>query len=84
MARIKPGKGWMKLGESVYEHDSGIRVHTYGLLLRADGSWAYGTKWPESQELDRCIRMCGNRRRGVMVWGLRHGRSDKGLMTCRR
>ena len=69
----KPGPGWTKPGIApVYDHTCGIRVHVFG-LLRWEGKEVFGNTWPESQNLRRCIRVCGgNRKRGVMVWALRY------------
>lgn len=67
----RPGPGWQHVGSSVYDHSSGLRIHVLGMCRLPDGKVIYGETWPESKSLDRCIRICGgNRRRGVMVWGL--------------
>lgn len=67
----RPGEGWVHLGGAVYEHTTGVRVHVGGLMRTPTGDTVVGTLWPESRRMDRCIRMNGgNRRRGVMAWGL--------------
>lgn len=72
----KPGNGWHKVSQNapVWEHKSGLRVHTFG-LCRLPGSKRFlngGNVYPEIKLLDRAIReQGGNRRRGVMVWAMR-------------
>mgnify|MGYP000454021796 CR=1 FL=1 len=62
---------WTNLGGAVYEHPSGARIHTYGMLRMPDRSWVNGALWPESAILDRYVRIHGgNRRRGVMAWAM--------------
>lgn len=69
--RGKPGPGWKLLGPAVYEHATGVRIHVMGLVRLRDGSSVFGSTWPESQTMDRFIRINGgNRRRGVMAYGL--------------
>jgi hypothetical protein len=67
----KPGKGWSHLGDAVWEHVSGVRIHVYG-LAGLNGEMLYANSWPESKEADRCIRIAGgSRKRGLMIWALR-------------
>jgi hypothetical protein len=68
----RPGNGWKAYTESpVWEHTSGIRVHTAGLLRLPDGTIINGEHWPECKTLWRAIReQGGTRRRGLMVWAL--------------
>jgi len=66
-----PGNGWTHLGSAVYEHTSGLRVHTQGLLRFPSGETKTGSVWPESKTLEKFVRICGgSRKRGVMVWAL--------------
>lgn len=67
-----PGLGWTYKGPCVWDHVSGLRIHVYGLCVVASGYKINGRRWPESQELDRCIRIAGgNRRRGTMIWAMK-------------
>lgn len=69
----KPGLGWIKtMHGSVFDHASGIRIHTGGCLCRfPNGDIVVGVRHPESINLDQNIRVAGgNRKRGVMVWAL--------------
>lgn len=68
---LNPGPGWTHAGPAVYDHTSGIRIHVHGFCRLPGGYIIRGCQWPESRELDRFIRINGgNRRRGVMAWGL--------------
>lgn len=51
---------------------SGLRVHVGGALCRLPlTNCIYGMLWPETNNVDQCIRIAGgNRRRGMMVWAL--------------
>lgn len=63
----------------MYDHVSGIRVHTAGMCQMPDGQFVYGRSWPESRALDRAVaEQGGNRRRGVMVWAMRLHKSRGG------
>jgi hypothetical protein len=65
---IRPGKGWQHMAGAVFERTDGLRVHTLGLVRLPDGRTLSGSVWPESCELDRLIRINGNRKRGLMAW----------------
>lgn len=72
----KPGPGWKRAGlpdVSVWDHVSGVRVHTFGLCRLRSGEFVNGGNiYPAMKLLDRAIReQGGNRRRGAMVWALR-------------
>lgn len=71
MSRPKPGAGWKHLGGAVYEHSSGARVHTGG-LVRLPGPVFYELNtWPASWEMREMIRVCGgNRKRGLMAFAV--------------
>lgn len=63
--------GWKHVAGSVYDHESGLRVHGSGLCRLPDGRCVWGMQWPESQTLERFVRICGgSRRRGVMAWAM--------------
>ena len=68
----RPGKGWKAYEQSpVWEHVSGIRVHALGLCRLKDGTIIDGSRWPESNNLQKAVReQGGTNRRGLMVWGL--------------
>jgi len=80
--RTKPGPGWTNLhppseeSGPVWEHTSGVRIHAAGLVLLPNDEAAFWANlWPESQEIDRAIRMCGgNRKRGMMCYALEKAR----------
>jgi hypothetical protein len=70
VAITKPGPGWVLVGPAVWDHSSGLRVHSGGYCI-VDGEFRSGLCWPECQHLNKCVAVCGgNRRRGVMVWAL--------------
>jgi hypothetical protein len=67
----KPGLGWKiaGYGPAVWDHTSGIRIHTYGICRFPDGRHVIGVNWPESREYYRHVKINGgNRRRGTMSW----------------
>lgn len=39
MLNIKPGPGWVHLGDAVYEHPSETRIHVGGLVRLPDMSF---------------------------------------------
>ncbi len=67
----KPGIGWKQLGQGVWEHVSGLRIHMLGGVRLPDHRSVWAESWPISQELYKFIRIAGgNRRRGLMMFGL--------------
>lgn len=67
----RPGSGWKQVGDACWDHTSGLRIHVMGLARLPNGSIAKGLDWPEVKTLDRLIAINGgNRKRGVMAWGL--------------
>ena len=67
----KPGRGWKNVGCSVWEHDSGLKVHMMGFAAIPGGPIISGRSWPECKELDRWIQIAGgNQKRGAMLWAL--------------
>lgn len=75
----RPGNGWKAYELApVWEHASGIRIHSIGICRLADGTVINGEHWPECQTLLRAIReQGGTRRRGLMVWALAISSNDK-------
>lgn len=69
----KPGKGWVRVSQMtpVYSHESGLRVHTWGIVSFPNGKRLFGNRYPDYIGLDRAMRIAGgNRRRAVMIWAL--------------
>lgn len=67
----KPGIGWTKLGQGVWEHVSGLRISTLGGVRLPDKSFVWAESWPILQQFDKFLRIAGgNRRRGLMMFGL--------------
>lgn len=65
----RPGIGWRHLGGTVWEHESGTRLHQWGLVRFIDGVHLSANQWPQSKVADFWIRVAGgNRRRGLMLW----------------
>lgn len=69
--RQKPGPGWRKLGESVWEHaNSGIRIHVGGLVVGARIDFS-ANSWPYSHYWRHHTRIAGgNAKRGLMTLAL--------------
>ena len=63
--------GWRNLGGSVWAHVSGIRLHLLGMVVLRCGRCFWANEWPESQLVDRAVRIAGGRRRGLMLWAQR-------------
>jgi len=78
--RLRPGPGWRSFAnQAVFQHESGIRIHVYGLAGVEKDVLLNGKLWPESRMLDWFIRVNGgNRRRGVMAWALSRLNTRKG------
>lgn len=67
---LRPGPGWTRLGGAVWEHNSGVRIHTGGQLVRtaAGRVLAY---WTYSDDIHSHVKICGgNVKRGLMAWAL--------------
>jgi len=68
-------KGWRGCGHTpnedrdfVFEHVSGVRASAM-LAVFPDGSTGSANHWPESGEIDRCVKIQGGRPlRGMMMW----------------
>ena len=65
MIKYKPGTGWYMVGIApVYEHQSGIRVHQFGMYRV--GKNIEEIPWTE---LSKYRAICaGNSKRAVMAW----------------
>jgi len=67
----RPGPGWQYLGPAVYEHRSGVRIHTCGMARLPGGETVWGNAYPMSAVLRRFVRATGgNTKRGTMAWAL--------------
>lgn len=63
----RPGLGWKRLSGSVWEHSSGIRIHTYGIARLPDGR---GASWTSEEEWAAKRQQGYNTKRALMVWAL--------------
>lgn len=69
--KASPGKGWMQVAPSVWDHASGARLHLLGCLRLPGGANVYAAKWPESRRFEFAVMVCGgNVKRGMMVWAM--------------
>lgn len=69
----RPGRGWQQntVTKSIWDHESGMRVHMLGMLRLPNGEIRRANQWPAIQLADMCIRVAGgNRKRGLMIWAL--------------
>jgi hypothetical protein len=66
----KPGPGWKRLGPSVWEHSTGIRIHGLGAVRMPTGAFIFGDNHPWSRGYDLACRTQGRKTRGIMVWAL--------------
>jgi hypothetical protein len=63
----RPGNGWKAYKLTpVWEHASGVRVHSLGACRLADGTIINGEHWPECLNLWRAIREQGEFRRLII------------------
>ncbi len=63
----RPGNGWKHLNGSVWEHATGLRIHTLGLARLPDGR---SISWPWHDEWDAKRQQGYNTKRALMVWAL--------------
>jgi hypothetical protein len=71
----RPGPGWRFIGCSSWRHESGVIVHCLGVALMPDGTVRYES---ETRLAEGYIRLAGgNRKRGLMMWGLALHRIQK-------
>ena len=67
---LRPGLGWKCLGEPVWEHTSGTRIHWSGPIVRLP-DMTMPPVYPDMRRLNTVIRANGgNRKRGVMAYAL--------------
>ena len=68
---IRPGHGWKHAGGSVYDHNSGLRLHLLGLCRLPSGELMEDRDSAQYRLLSRLIRINGgNRKRGMMAWAM--------------
>lgn len=66
---IKPGPGWKHLAGPVWEHSSGARVHTGGVIRLPDRTHLSLANFNESKVGRLLVRINGgNKKRGLMAW----------------
>lgn len=68
--QTRPGAGWKHVSGAVWDHESGLRLHTSGMLRTPGGEYISGNCWPETQVVSLATRITGSRRRGLMLWAL--------------
>lgn len=66
----KPGPGWSKLAPMVWEHTSGVRIHTSGLVRLPNREHVFAQNDPHWRDAELAKRQQGGNRRGLMVWAL--------------
>ena len=65
---MKLANNWKRFGP-VFEHESGMRVHTLGFLVFPSKQVLMGNQMPEYDRLNKAIKIQGgNRKRGLMLW----------------
>ena len=68
---MRPGVGWKHLAGPVWEHPSGARIHTMGMIRLPDKTHLSLNNWRESELGRRLVRINGgNRKRGLMAWAV--------------
>ena len=69
---LRPGKGWKQLKGPVWEHDSGVRIHVSGRLVRLNGCKVSGPVDESEYSLLRKLTLVngGNKKRGLMAFAL--------------
>ena len=71
MSKHAPGPGWANIGNAVWEHENGTRIHVSGLVRKPDMTFVSLNKHPEGREGGRYIKINGgNRKRGLMTWAV--------------
>ena len=66
---MRPGPGWRCLSSAVYEHESGARIHTGGLVRLPSGDHFHLFNFSESEGMWEAIKINGmNLKRGLMAW----------------
>jgi hypothetical protein len=75
----RTGPGWRHIAGPVYEHRNGTRVHVGGFVKLPNGDFLSDSKWPESKDAARMIRINGgNLRRGLMAWAMTYNAKFSG------
>lgn len=68
---IKPGPGWKQLASDVWEHATGVRIHTGGLVRLESGRHIELMRFGEGERGNALIAANGgNTKRGLMAWAL--------------
>jgi hypothetical protein len=69
MARYKPGPGWRAWTHApVWQHTSGIRIHSLGCILLPDQGWMVADYGDNCEAFLRWMRIAGgNRTRALMM-----------------
>ena len=72
MTKYKPGPGWYRIGDGVYEHTNGARIHMLLMirLPRKDGGYDFlsSRMSKNAMSIKRCIKINGgNVKRGLMA-----------------
>lgn len=63
----RPGPGWKHMSGSVWEHDTGLRIHLLGMARLPDGQ---SVPWGFDDEYDAMRQQGYNVKRALMVWSL--------------
>ena len=67
----RPRPGWKQISGQVWEHTSGARIHTIGMVRMPNGKRWWINNWTESQIGHKMIAINGgNRKRGLMAWAV--------------
>ena len=65
----RPGSGWRHLAGPVWEHNSGARIHTIGLIRLPDKTYLSLNNLQEGEIGRLLLRINGgNMKRGLMAW----------------
>lgn len=66
---MRPGAGWKRVAGAVYDHESGIRMHTLGMCRLQNGVIVSDGDAEHYYLQHKMIRINGgNRKRGLMAW----------------
>lgn len=68
---MRPGSGWTHLAGSVWEHTSGARIHTLGIVRMPDKTY-HSLHRAVGDNLGRRLVQIngGNIKRGLMAWAV--------------
>jgi len=68
---MRPGPGWKHLAGPVWEHTTGTRIHTMGLVRLPDKTHIWINHF-DAGKLGRWLVRAngGNRKRGLMAWAM--------------